>query len=486
MAESVASREFGSFRDPAGSVLYFEGEIYRRVDRETYDRIRTLFDDGILQDLIQDRLVVDTVIVDPDSIKGKTLSAIYGPEALFLRHDKIPFVSYPYEWTATMLADAGLLHIELQTRLLKHGYSLKDATAFNVAFVGSQPVFMDIPSIEMPRQKSVWVAYGQFCRMFVYPLLLQRHRGLDLRQCFLGNLDGPSVAATRRMLGFIGSLRPQAFVDVFLQNLLCSTAEKRITQSKSIGLQGRKQDDARPQELNLMRLRGMLQGLIARGATAGNSVWSDYESTKSYTDTDETQKTGFIETFLAEHKPGSVLDLGCNTGRYSKMAVENGARVVAADFDHDSVELLYQSVRGHGLDILPLCVDITNPAPALGFRHQERKSFESRVQFDAVFALALVHHLLVAARIPLEALCDLFAAMTQEWLIIEFVHTDDSMFKRLLATREDLYAELTVERFEEAFARSFELVRRCEMMDGRRVLYLMHNRCIRESANARC
>ena len=471
MATPNVTREFGSFRDPDGSVFYFEDEVFRRVDRDTFDRIAQLMQNGLLPELILDALVVDTAIVDPDSSTGKTLSAMYGENACFLKHAKIPFISYPYEWTANMLADAGILHLDLQLRLLKKGYSLKDATAFNVAFVGSRAVFMDVPSIELSKQKSVWFAYGQFCRMFVYPLLLHRYRGLDMRQCFLGHLDGPSVAATRQMLGLWRSLSSKAFVDVFLQNLLCGAAEKRIGKSKSIGLDSARSDDSRPQELNLMRLRRLL--LSFSQGRGGASAWAAYESTKTYTDTDEAAKTNFIKSFLEEHKPASVLDMGCNTGRYSMMAVESSARVVSIDSDHDSVNALYCSVRQDARDLLPLCLDITNPSPSLGFRHLERKSFEARTDFDAVFALALVHHLLVSARVPLAELGPMFAVLTQQWLIVEFVAPDDSMFQRLLATRENLYADLTAQQFEEAMSGAFEIVRRCEIMGGNRALYLM-------------
>jgi SAM-dependent methyltransferase len=472
MLEDAVSKEFGSFRDPSGSIFYFDDEVYRGVDAETFDRVQGLLASGLLPELMEAGLVVDTELVPPDSATARKLATSFGSDVRFLKHAKIPFVSYPYEWTTAMLADAGILHLDLQLRLIAKGFSLKDATAFNVAFVGARPVFMDIPSIEVPRQSNVWIAYGQFCRMFLYPLLLQRARGMDLRQCFLGNLDGPSVAATRRLLGLRGSLARKAFVDVFLQHLLCGAAEKRIQSSKSIGLnRGGAAGDFRAQELNLTRLRRLLVKLSA--PCSGKSDWASYEQTKTYTDADETVKSRFIERFLQAQAPRSVLDMGCNTGRYSWLALESGASVIAMDADHECVEALYHSVRGTQRNLIPLCMDITNPSPSLGFRHAERKSLEARVLFDAVFALALIHHLLVSARIPLPALCDLFATMTRKWLIIEFVHPDDAMFQRLLATREHLYKDLTAEGFEVAFKRSFEIVQRQDLMGGRRVLYLM-------------
>ena len=373
-----------------------------------------------------------------------------------------------------MLADAGILQLDLQLRLLKHGYSLKDATAFNVAFDGAHPVFIDIPSIEIPRRLDVWVAYGQFCRMFVFPLLLHHLRGMDFKQCFLGEINGPSVESTRRMLGLTGALRPAAFVDVFLQHLLHVSAGKGENKQDPAKFNAKVSDDPRPQELNLLRLRSKLQSI--RKKSCAKSLWSSYEKTKSYDQPGDAAKTAFVKEALAECGAQSVYDAGCNTGRYSQLAAATGARVIAADADLDCVDVLYRSAQKDKLDILPLSLDITNPSPALGFRHAERKSFEQRADFDCVMALALIHHLLVAARVPLPAMRDMFAALTSKWLIVEFVQPHDSMFLRLLATRENLYEDLTPELFEEVFGNVFEIVRRQEIMNGHRVLYLMRRR----------
>jgi SAM-dependent methyltransferase len=373
-----------------------------------------------------------------------------------------------------MLADAATLHLDLQLRLIKHGYSLKDASAFNVSFNGPRPVFMDIPSIEIPRRRDVWVAYGQFCRMFIFPLLLHHQRGVDFRQCFQTDLNGPSVALTRRILGWSGALRPAAVVDVFMQYLLHLTAERRSGSADAAKFNSPVSGSPRAQELNLMRLRNKLCSMSARSPDA--SSWAGYEQTKSY-DTDGNEvKADFVEKAWNEFRPARVLDLGCNTGRYSELAAACGAAVTAVDSDHDCIDMLYKRVRTASAGLLPLCIDITNPSPALGFRHRERKSFEDRADFDGVMALALVHHLLVAARIPLSEIRDLLAALALHWLIVEYVDPRDSMFQRLLATRENLYGDLTREKFEAVFSQTFEIIRTQPVLNGHRVLYLMRKR----------
>jgi len=79
-----------------------------------------------------------------------------------LRHERIPFVSYPYEWTFSMLRDAALLQLDLNLAALEEGMILKDSTPYNVQFRGSKPVFVDIGSFERLREGAPWVGYRQF------------------------------------------------------------------------------------------------------------------------------------------------------------------------------------------------------------------------------------------------------------------------------------------------------------------------------------
>ncbi len=89
-----------------------------------------------------------------------------------LRHERVPFVSYPYEWTFSMLQDAALLQLDLLLAALDHDLTLKDASAYNVQFRGSRPVFIDIGSFERLREQELWAGYRQFCMQYLFPLWL--------------------------------------------------------------------------------------------------------------------------------------------------------------------------------------------------------------------------------------------------------------------------------------------------------------------------
>ena len=106
-------------------------------------------------------------------------------------------------------------------------------------------------------------------------------------------------------------------------------------------------------------------------------------------------------------RPSCVLDIGCNTGTYSYLAARLGARVIAADADHDAVDLLYRRLRGEPAAITPMVLDLSQPSPAIGYGNRERPSFLQRLDVDCVLALALIHHLRVTCNLPLTAIRDL-------------------------------------------------------------------------------
>ncbi|HEY8241566.1 MAG TPA: class I SAM-dependent methyltransferase, partial [Kiritimatiellia bacterium] len=440
---SGAAPAAGSYRDPSGFVFIDSGSVYRAVSDAKWPLFEEIRNSGVLDTLMRAGDLVGSTVVDPDGAEQARLKAQLPGWNHFCRHEKIELLSFPYEWCYSMLADAGLLHLAMQRALLGKGFSLKDATAFNVQFVGARPVFIDLLSIERPGRLDVWVAYSQFCRMFLYPLLLHLHKGLTSRHLFLPSLEGPDAGQTARLLGRWGSLRPDAFMDVWLARAFeRKESDKTRALRSEMAKEGTKPD---AQLMNLDRLERKLGALKTRYNLSGH--WADYERTNTYNTEARTEKAAAIRAFLERQKPGTVLDVGCNTGTYSVMAAESGAKVVSVDSDHDCVEALYRTARERKLNILPLVVDISNPSPAVGFQNGERERFLDRVSADAVLALALVHHLLITARIPLDGIRDLFHGLTRKWLVIEFVDRDDPMFQTLLALREDLYKDWTLDVF---------------------------------------
>src|SRR5262245_21274251 len=135
-AQPSSERLAGSFRDPSGYVFCRQGRIGRAIDEGDYQTLRALDAGGLLGRLIERRLIVGTRFVE-DRDEVAALAAEHPGFARFLEHDRIAPITYPYEWCLSMLADAGLQTLALQGELLRAGFSLKDATAYNLQFVGA-------------------------------------------------------------------------------------------------------------------------------------------------------------------------------------------------------------------------------------------------------------------------------------------------------------------------------------------------------------
>jgi SAM-dependent methyltransferase len=467
----MSARVTGSFRDPSGYVFAHDERIFRAIDPGTYSALSDLAGAGLLEKFIRERQVVATRFVADAALLTEFREAHPGGTS-FLEHERLEYITFPYEWTITMLADAALLTLDLQITLAGQGFALKDATAYNIQFRDGRPIFIDLSSIKRPKRLDVWFALGQFQRHFLFPLLLAVKRGWDLRSYFLGNLDGLGPAQVLANFRGLGKWSPGLLLDLTLPAML----ENKGSATKGKTWEASKEKpagDAGAQLINLKRLRRKIASLAASYRTSG--AWHDYTATCTYDDAAESSKRKRIAAFLVEVKPRTVLDFGCNSGDYSYLAAEQGCTVMAADADHDAAELLHRRLREKPARITAMVVNAANPSPAIGYMNTERASFLERFAGapDCVFALALIHHLLVSANLTLALIRDLFATLTARWLILEFVPTSDVQFQRLLQFRENLFARITLDVCLEVFGERFTVLAQQPVAGtGRTLLFL--------------
>ena len=370
-----------------------------------------------------------------------------------------------------MLRDAALLQLELLSDALREGITLKDASPFNLQWRGSRPVFIDVASFVRYRAGEPWVGYRQFCRLFLYPLLLQAHKQLPFQPWLRGRLDGVDAEECRALMSVRDLLRPGVFTHVLLQSRL----------QRQYGSNGHdvKRDLKRAGfnrtliAANVARLHTLVRAL--RWAP-GASGWAEYVNQNSYDHLDRQAKDAFVERVLGARHRSLVWDLGCNTGRFSRMAEKHADYVVAVDSDHASVERLYQNVKADGsLKVLPLVVDVTDPSPNLGWRGLERRAMLGRGRPDLVLSLALVHHLVITSNIPLADVVEWFRELGGE-VVVEFPTRDDEMVKRLLRNKDQAYDDYRTEFFEACLANRFELCQRIVLPSGRRIIYHLNPR----------
>jgi ribosomal protein L11 methylase PrmA len=194
----------------------------------------------------------------------------------------------------------------------------------------------------------------------------------------------------------------------------------------------------------------------------------------TYAADENRQKEEFVSAALRNARVSTVLDAGCNSGRFSKIALNQGANyVVAFDTDPAVVDELWLEAHRQQLNLLPLVINLARPTPGTGWRSNECSSFMSRASgaFDMVLMLALIHHLVITERVPLCEIFRLAADLTRRDLIIEYVGNTDPMFQTLLRGRGCLHEEWSAMLFEREAQRHFHIVHSQRLGSSDRLLY---------------
>jgi Methyltransferase domain len=471
-----------SFRDPQGQVAIIGRRVIRKVQPAAAAYLLDLLQSETGKRWIDQELVVRSRPLDPAEIEA-LVSDPATPELfrgdhgdIILEHERVAFPSYPYEWSPEMLVAAGKLTIRLARESLDNYGGLKDATPSNILFCGARPIFVDVLSFE-PRfpDDPTWLAHAQFTRTFLLPLLANRYFQMPLDQVFVTRRDGLEPEELYPYLGALQRIRPP-----FLDLVSFPTWLARKSAAEGEQLYKRRSKDTQMARFLLQSLLNRMERTLDRLAPRQpNSVWSNYLSgNNNYTSQMFATKERFVRGALELAKPARVLDVGCNTGHFSRIAARAGSSVVSIDYDPVVVGQVWRSAAAEGLDILPLVVNLSRPSPGVGWANEECVSFLDRARgaFDCVFMLAVIHHMLVTDRIPLESIISLVGELTSKYAVIEFIEVEDSMFRRLLRGRGELHRNLTPAKFEAVCQESFDILR-CEHIEGSfRRLYLLRKR----------
>ena len=473
-----------SFRDPSGRLFVIDGRIIRVVNESGAADLEAFLDSTTSRRFTKSANLVRTEILDRSKAarlfeRGELCGSVETIDRpLILEHEVVPFQNFPYEWPAEMLHSAALLTLDFAESLLEEGLGLKDATPYNILFRGPHPVFVDLLSFEKrdPRDP-IWLPQAQFERTFLLPLLVNKYFGMQLDQLLSVRRDGIEPEEVYHLTGLLRKLLPPFLSLVSIPVWLAARHDdenQAIYKRKTVDDFEKSRFILKSSFRRLRRLLGKVHPDHLR-----HSTWSDYTIGKNnYSEAHLKAKNEFVADAIKEFRPKRVLDIGCNTGKYSALAASRGASVIGIDSDAAVVGQTWRRARADGLDVLPLVVNLSRPTPAIGWRNGECPSFLDRARgaFDAVLMLAVVHHLLVSERIPLEEIIDLASELTTNILLIEFVAPDDSMFQRLTRGREGLFSDLTLGTFEEACLRKFEIIRSQHVDQTSRWLYLLRKR----------
>lgn len=455
-----------SFGDPTIRLFQWNEQMYRGISSEGVTFFSQLFEDGLIQRLTEKGLLIESEITTLEVDKYE----------LVVRHRYISFTSYPNEWCAAMFKDAALTLINLAMELAEQGFTLGDAHPWNLLFDidSGKPVFVDLGSIT-PINDSIWVVYDEFCRFCLYPLMLMSYgqpqiarllmcedRGVQDSDLLLLT-QGKALPRLKPNLSLVRDLElvwRQRIPESYRQQLkktLNSILSWFHRQSDEIKLDSNTLGDMRQKShLHFLKnIRREIESITLPSLKPELSGQSGKPSLSFSTQESWTTKQRTLHKLITEIQPASVLDLGSNTGWYSKLAALLGSKVIAFDIDEDCVTQLYCDASKEKLQILPLIMDFTKPTPARGLSNHSSIAATERFQCDMVLALGLVHQIVLERRLNFDQIVEGLALFSKRWVVVEFIPCEDREVSQLWSSMTYWY---TLDNFIDALNKRFNSV----------------------------
>jgi hypothetical protein len=450
-----------SYKDPAGFIFLHEGRVLRQVNQCYAREYNQLMGTGLYQLLTERQwMIPHTEIEEQFSDSPEHFKTLF-PQQL-------PFTSYAYEWSFDMLKDAALLTLNINRLAIEHGMILKDATPYNIQFLGGRPILIDTLSFANYDESKPWIAYRQFCEMFLFPLYFGHYLKSDINKILSSYIDGIPVELTAKLLPLRSNFSMGVWLHVHLQN----SVKKKITADNTT---------AKFDQTKLLHLLQHLQSSIQsfRSTRSTPSAWSNYYKETILSTTYLEAKEKLFRNFTSGLDFKTVLDLGANDGHFSYLMAEENKQVIAVDFDSQCINQLYKTVKKDNIpNLLPLNVDLANPSPAIGFNNAERQPFLQRAKSQMVMALALIHHLFFTKNINLNLIAGCLNELSQAYLLVEFIPVEDEKVKKLVEHKTHSQHHYNEQHFEHTFEGYFEILRKQVIGGSNRTLYLMKKKAL--------
>jgi len=454
------SRDAASYRDNAGFILANQQKIYRVITDAGMERYQSARQTPVIEHLIKKNWLVNELV-----LSASDAAQINREAKLILEHSKLPFISYPYEWTFSALKQAALQHLQIQLYALEHNVSLIDASAYNIQFIGAKPIFIDHLSFAPYQAGEYWIAHKQFCDEFLNPLLLKAYCDVDFQAMYRGNLNGISAHTLASLL----PLKKKLNINTLFNVILPVHYDKKAKRQSVNRMQ--KKPLSKKAYVNMLT---MLYEWIGKLSINKNKKtdWQHYADINHYQTQAKQKKLDFVKNFIATTKPNIVWDIGCNSGDFSIAALATGAHyVIGMDTDVGALEKAYQRAYQQNLNFLPLYIDVTNPSPAQGWANIERQSLTERGKPDAILALAIVHHLALANNVPLTQVVDYLLTLAPKG-VIEFIPKQDPMVETMLSIKGDIFPDYTYDNFIQLLQNKTKIIQQQEITThGRKLIW---------------
>ena len=257
-------RDPASYRDPCGHIFHYQESVFRTINPIGATNFEAIKNHPQLASLVHEGRLINF-----EEIKRSDWPAeVPDNVAHLIRHTKLPFISYPYEWSFAALKTAALFHLDLHIELLASDWTLSDASAYNVQFVGSSPIFIDLLSIRPYREGEYWIGHDQFLRQFVNPLILESWCNVPFAQLYRGGLEGIETSDLAALMPARSRLSLALQLIVFLPT--------RLGRDRSLDKPFKKNNKRPLSKAAFIRLLKYLRGFVAGlSSRRGKTIWSE-------------------------------------------------------------------------------------------------------------------------------------------------------------------------------------------------------------------
>lgn len=442
-----------SYRDNSGFVFKENDIFFRAVNSNYIPVYEKLMTSGLYDKLQEKNLFIAHEEID---VNNSGLAKILIPTQL-------PFISYAYEWSFSMLKDAAICTLRNALYAFEHGMVLKDANTHNIQFLNGKPILIDSLSFENYVEGESWIAYRQFCECFLAPLLLMKYTSSSMNKLMLAYPNGIPLSVCKSLLPWKAKINMNVYLHVVL-------ATKIITKLEV-------ESNKKTTHFSKLKFKNLLKGLYdfvsSLSLPISKTTWDDYYAETILSKTYLEEKKKLVYQFLNEIEFKSLVDLGANDGEFSLHFANTDKKIIAIDEDVNCIERLYNLCKEKKItNVHPLINDLTTPTPAIGWNNDERENISSRIHADVTLALALIHHLAIANNVPLPKILSYFHSLSP-YLVIEFVAKEDAKVKALLRHRKDIFDDYTLADFKNYVKPLFEILNEQKVGNEERWLFLL-------------
>lgn len=465
--------EFSPFSiiDDFGRVFYWRGRVFRAIRQNCVVQATELFTSGLIPRLVAEGLFVDSIITDYE-ING------YG---MVVEHQLASVVTFPYEWSFSMLKAAGEGALRLNNIAATYGYQTKDIHPYNVLFFGLNPKFIDLGSF-IPisgRFLTHLYSYQEFLKCYVFPLKIWTLGDSYSARRYIQRwklMMPVTTYVSYRLAGNVGVLRR------LISKIWCAGYKLQYL-PHSINLPQSRAMSSKYSWLYrivarmefpflISKIKNLSISLAKYNLPKQETMWGNYHDQLYLFDRkiQLSERLKKVVEIVFELSPTTVTDVAGNQGVLSQVIseLECVERVVCVDYDDDAIDKGY--VRSSKLSPTPskLHYAVVNPF------YSESNKFESepskRFKSELVMALALTHHLVLTQGYSLSYIFSVISSFSEKYVLIEFMPLGlyDSVNAISSGYIPSWYTE---EWFGQEFERHFTLIYSIKL-EANRILFI--------------